>query len=177
MEKENKASLVTKIISIVINISFGVFMIVHLCLNIHYTAQIAALFMVLSGAIKLTYFFLAGEYVNPKKAYEMVTNPTLIILGFIYMITKANPWAVCITYGIIDIVDGLLGITFRSLEIKHHRLAILEVCLSIGDLVFGILLTFEGIHGLRMHLIFLTITIFAYVLIEILEPLLDKKHH
>ena len=177
MEKESKLSLITKITSIVINACFVVFMIIHLCLNIHYTAQIAALFMVLSGAIKLTYFFLAGELENKKKWYEMLTNPSLIILGFIYMISKANGTIVCMTYGIIDIVDGLLGITFRSMEIRHHKIAILETCLSVGDLVFGILLTIEGLHGLRMHLIFLTITIFAYILIELLEPLIDKKHH
>lgn len=165
-----------KLVNIIIDAAFVVFMIIHLCMNVEYNASIASMAMVFSGGIKLIHFLLSGEYKNRLKQHEAIVNPLLIVLGFIYMIVRADASVVCITYGIIDIIDGILGVVFRSLQLKGHKLALVEVALSIGDIVFGTLLVIEGLHGLRVHLIFLTITVGMYILIEVLEPYIDKSH-
>ena len=137
MEKRN---LISKIISMIFNLGFMVFIIVQLSMQVEYTSQIVAMFMMLSGAFKLIFFFLSGEYKHPVKLYETLTNPALIILGIIFMIAKTDAVAVCITYGVIDMIDGLLGIGFRSIEIRNHALSVVEVALCLGDFVFGLIL-------------------------------------
>ena len=57
-----KNNLIFVISESIINLAFVVFMIIHLCLNVEYTAQLAALFMILSGAIKLINFFLNRDF-------------------------------------------------------------------------------------------------------------------
>ena len=151
-------------------------MIVHLCLDVEYTAQLAALFMILSGAIKLINFFLNRDFKGPELR-ETVTDTSLIILGFIYMISKANAGVVCITYGVIDIIDGCIGTTAGIFEFKHNKLTAIDTVLCFGDIVFGTLLCFELLHGMRAHLIFLTITVFVYIVYSILELFLKKEEN
>ena len=168
-----KSNLIFVSIESLINLGFVIFMIIHLCMNVEYTAQLAALFMILSGAIKLINFFLSRDFDGPELR-EIFTDGALIILGFIYMMTKTNAGVVCITYGIIDTIDGSIGTGAGIFYLKHSKFTIIDTLLCIGDIVFGILLCIEGLHGLRAHLIFLTITVAVYIIYSILEIFIKK---
>ena len=172
MEKRN---LISKIISMIFNLGFMAFIIVQLSMQVEYTSQIVAMFMMLSGAFKLIFFFLSGEYKHPVKLYETLTNPALIILGIIFMITKTDAVAVCITYGVIDMIDGLLGIGFRSIEIRNHALSVVEVALCLGDFVFGLILVLMRLEEIRGHLMYLALTMFVYTVLTVIEIIKERR--
>ena len=168
-----KSNLVFVTIESIINIGFLIFMIIHLAMNVTYTAQLAALFMILSGAIKLVNFFLNRDFEGPELR-EIFTDGTLIILGFIYMITKTNATVICISYGIIDIVDGSIGTGAGMFYLRHNKLTIIDTALCVGDITFGIILCFKLLAGLKGHLIFLTVTVAVYIIYSVLEIVLKK---
>ena len=172
MKQEN---IILKIGGFVIDLAFVIAMIVHFIIGPEYTAQLTSLFMVLAGAIKVIFYLATAHYRNVLRLHDVISNGLLIILGFIFMLAKVDAIAVCLTYGIIDALDGACGIICTSFEIKHNRLVLVETALSVGDIVFGTLLCFEHLHGVKMHLIFLTITMFAYLVVEIIEMIIEKK--
>ena len=171
MEKKH---LTSSIISISFNAIFMILMIIHLCMNVEYTAQIAALFMVISGAIKLINFFINADY-SPFKLREIFDDSGLIILGFIYMIVKASPTTVCVTYGCIDIVDGIIGTLALPFASRVTPVIMIDTALCAGDIVFGGLLCAECLEGLKLHLIFLAVTLGVYIIIKVLEMLEERK--
>lgn len=171
----SKVGLFRKIFNYIISTIFIVLMIMHFIANPEYTSQIISLFMIIAGLIKIAYILLTGEYHDKTRLHEIISAGLLVILGIIYILNKTNSSIVCLSYGLIDAADGIAGTVCTAYIVDREKITIVELLISIGDIIFGTLLCAEKAEGMRAHLIFLTTTIAIYTLMDIIESFIVKQ--
>ena len=62
-------------------------------------------------------------------------------------------------------------------EVKHNRLAIIEIAVELATIVFGILLCIKLEEGLTGHLLFMSISLFMIAIMILLEVAPELKRN
>lgn len=102
--------------------------------------------------------------------------------GILFLCTKDsdlyNVDEVCMTWGVIDICRGTTEIVNIAPHLKHKKVGdIVEVAISTGDIVVGILLCIHLQEGLTLHLIYLATAFFITVIKNVVELILTRKRN
>lgn len=135
--------------------------------NIDKTPQMCGLLVVLSSIVHIFLYFINEGYKNKEKGFFLVIGIVAFSLGLIFMLSgieipgkeeevqALGIAEICLYWGILDIVRSSLEIKDIIPELKENKLNFLELAISIGDIVLGILLCIERGNGIALHLIYL----------------------
>jgi len=105
--------------------------------------------------------------VDSKKTSYLIIGLVGLAFGILFLVTWESPYfsveEICIIWGIIDICRGATEIiNVLPHMIKHKNNAdIVEILVSTGDIVVGILLCVHTKEGLTLHLIYFAIAFFV----------------
>ena len=81
---------------------------------------------------------------------------------------------ICMIWGVIDICRGLTEIINVLPKVKKHKIELIEIGVSLGDIVIGTLLCIHLTHGTRLHLIYLAIAVFIIAAKTVFEYIFEK---
>ena len=145
--------------------------------NFTYANMMLGIILVSVSCIKFAHYFLMARYKDKHNLTLALSIPSLV-LGIIFLVNKVDISIMCFVWGFYEITSSCIEIQMAAIEINHNKLAIMEVVIEIATIVFGILLCIKLEHGLTGHLLFLSISLFLYAIMVLLEiaPLLSKKN-
>ena len=135
--------------------------------NIEDTIILGVILLVV-GVVRLLTFFLSKLKENPKDV-TLVSGITAIVLGIVFLVSNYDLSALCLAWGVAEIILSTIEIVHKSFEVKENKLSLIEIAVSTGTLVFGILLCIHNTEGLNVHLIYLSISLLLTALYEVLE--------
>lgn len=99
-----------------------------------------------------------------------------VALGIVFIVNKDITLEnMCFYWGILDIVRGALEIAHIVPQVKNNKLYIVEIILSSGDIVLGILLCIHLSHGLQVYLTYLGIAFLVSAFNQIVNLIIRKK--
>ena len=87
-----------------------------------------------------------------------------------------EPEQICMVWGCLDICRGLTEIVSIAPTLKHHKSEIIEILISTGDIVVGVLLCIHLVHGLKLHLTYLAIAFLITAVKYIVEYVFEKRN-
>lgn len=155
-----KFKLLAKLISIISPIAFLVLGIVILALTNHNQASLDSIFLgvvlLLSGGTSIITYFALKRWKS--KSFELAVGCILFALGFVFMFSNLDIKYLIFLWGLLEIIKSSFEIQINLKEIKDNKLSILNVILSIAEVVFGVLLCVHIEEGIKLHLIFLGIS-------------------
>ena len=167
-------SLVFGIISAVLFIGAGTTVLVLSLINqFQFTGLILGIILLVVSIIRIIDFIISKKH-KDRHNVALLFAIALIVIGILFIAEARELSVLCFGWGVIDIVLSLIEIQFAIPEIKHNKLCILEVAISTGELLFGILLCIKLENALTGHLIYLSISLFLLAVLAILEELIHK---
>lgn len=142
-----------------------------------YANMMLGIILVTVSCIKVAHYFLTSGYKDKHNLTLALSVPSLA-LGIIFLVNKVDISIMCFVWGFYELTSSCIEIQMAANEIKHNKIEIMEIVIEIATIVFAILLCIKLDHGLTGHLIFLSISLFLYAIMVILEmaPLLGKKN-
>ena len=81
---------------------------------------------------------------------------------------------ICMIWGVIDICRGITEIVNTLPKVKKHKIELIEIGVSLGDIVIGTLLVIHMSDGTKLHLIYLAIAFFIIAAKTVFEYLSEK---
>ncbi len=155
-------------LSVVLFLTAGVLVItLRHTQNIEDTLILGIILLVVGG-IKLSTYFLVRMKEQPSDLM-VATGISSIILGIIFLVSDYDLSSLCLAWGIVEIILPLLEINQDIVHLKHNKLVLIEIFISLGTLTFGILLCIHSKEGLNAHLIYLSISLFLTTVYEALS--------
>ena len=132
--------------------------------------------LVLGGSLPhLLIYFITGGYKSTSKTCLLVVGIIGFALGFVFVYSETMTLEeICLYWGILDIVRGAIEIGDTIPHVAHNKLELLEIGISIGDIVLGILLCIHLHHGIKLHLIYFGIAFILYAVKMIIEYAIEK---
>ena len=128
-----------------IYVSFGVFTLVFALGPMEYSTLFCGLLILLSSIVHVFLYFFYEGYKRNEKGFYLVLGLIGVALGIIFMCNqKADIQTVCTVWGVFDIIRASVEIKESIPEIKKSKLEIIEIVISLGEIVLGILLCIEG---------------------------------
>lgn len=142
--------------------------------------------------VALGILFLLASVFHFAEFYRNFKNPRakyiylgLAIIGvglgiFTLVYYKAELWLVCLLFGLLDALSGLLEIGTNAFILKRSvkkPLELAEYVISSADILFGILLILELEEGIFVHVVFLTTVFLANGALTFTKLILDLKKH
>lgn len=167
--------LVLGLISTLLLLGAGITVLVlSIAHNFQFTGLILGIILLVISIIRMIDWAVSEKHKNRHNVAIIFAIAT-IVLGILFITEVREISLLCFAWGIIDIVCSLIEIQFAIPEIRHNKLCILKIAVSMGELVFGILLCIELERGLTAHLIYLSISFFLLAILSILETFLHHK--
>lgn len=171
-----KVVLSLKIAFLAFLVGVAVLTITLVCTDFTFTkVEIGLLCM--AGAIPHLYEFIE------RRKHRLVRSifVVLVVAGFLFgfgmvfdkKITFDN---VCLIFGLLDICRGISEIVINGVIYKKspkNMVNFLNYGVSVGDIIFGVILSIKGAHGLVGHLLYMS---FAFLVMVGLEIYFIKKH-
>lgn len=177
MEKKNALDIILNFICAFLFIAAGAATII-LCHvnNYSYRGLLLGIILIVVSLIKIIKWLVNKQF----KDKHCLTLPLCIAslaLGILFLTEKINLATLCFVWGFYEITSSLIEIQMAIVEIKHNKLALIELAIELGTIVFGILLCIKLEHGLTGHLLFMSITLFLVAVMILLEtaPQLKRK--
>ena len=168
------------------NILFYVLLLVYLGVGI-YTIVISnqvngtypwrcGLLIMLSSIVHILLYIVKQGYKYKEKGFFLVIGLIGLALGIIFLVNKkADIYTICLYWGLLDIVRGSLEIKDIIPELKNNKLEIVELVISIGDIVLGILLCLRQESGLQVHVIYIGASFILTCIKLIVDEIIQKR--
>lgn len=172
VDKKNLFSNIVYWFSAVFYLAMGVvaFTISHL----DYTERIVLLsILILLSSVPHLLIYLANR---EKKSY-LIIGLVGIAFGILFLSTDLfDADEICMIWGCIDICRGLTEIINVAPSVRKHKIEWVEIVISLGDIVVGVLLCLHLSDGLRLHLIYLGIAFVISAIKLIFEYFVQRGH-
>ena len=176
MKAKKVINFIFNCLAIVLFLGAGIFTIIMKAVSEEYTGLILGIILLVASSAKiLTYFMRLG--------FKTATNMTLVggiamvVLAIIFFLDKFDLVTLCLTWGVMEIVMGLIELQVDIFAARKEKLAIGEIVIDIGTITFGVLLTIHLEEGLNAHLIFMGLSFMMYAALYTLELIIETKHH
>ncbi len=119
-----------------------------------YNHIIVGFIFIVSAIPHLVIFMLGERFKDPLKMTDFVLIFVSLFLGFLFMFVKNAPiGALVLIWAIFDLTRAIYHFFDSVIEFRHNKLEIIEMVADTIEIVFAILLLFEGEHGIKLHLI------------------------
>lgn len=110
--------------------------------------------LVSGGAHALIYLLEKGYQTHKKSTYLMLSL-LAVCLGIIFIFTEdLTVGQICLIWGLFDIIRSSFELKEVIPEVKENKLQIIEVFISTGDIILGVLLCIHLEHGIQLHLFY-----------------------
>ena len=160
MYKSKEFTRVLTIISILFHLLVGIIVFIIAFQQFEVTPLILGLLIAVGS---LPHIMLFARDV--RKHSFLVIGLVALIFAIIAMASDLfSVNQVCVIWGAIDIARGVTEIIDSAPKIRKEKLELIEIAVSLGDIVIGILLCLHMEEGLQLHLIYFGI---AFVIISI----------
>lgn len=135
-------------------------------------------FLIMAGSIPhLLIYFVEGGLFSKTKTSILIIGIIGFALSFVFVFSDTMTIEeICLYWGILDICRGAIEIGETLPHCKHDKLEYIEIAISIGDIVLGILLCIHLAHGLKLHLIYFAIAFFMYALKIVVAYLINYSN-
>lgn len=153
----------------------GLFTIIMKASNEEYTAIVLGVILIVASAAKIISYFIRQGFKTPTNM-TLVCGLSMVILAVIFFLDRFDLEALCFTWGIMEIVLGLIELQVDLFAVRKEKLAWGEVAIDVGTITFGVLLTIHLYEGLDAHLIYMGISLMLYAVLYTLEMIIENKH-
>ena len=173
MEKHSLLRSILHWVCVFLFMAAGIAVLILRHLNPTHPTNILGIIVLIAGCVKVAIYWLFYFKRNPRSVL-LLSGLAFIILGIVFLLGDYPYEALCLTWGILDIVLGLVEIFTSIFELKEDKLQIAEILVAAGGIVFGVLLTIELAHGLAAHIIYLGISLILLACILVAEFIIHK---
>ena len=171
-----KKSLLNKIVysfSLVFYLVIGVLAIIIAVNDINDGQVMLSVLILLSSVPHILIYLL-----DRRKLAYLIIGLVGIAFGILFLSTPAfTADQICMVWGCIDICRGVTEIINVAPTIKEDKREIVEIAISLGDIVIGTLLIIHMSNGLELHLIYLGIAFLLTALKNIVELIIEFNKH
>ena len=175
-----KSALIQRIIFLVYCLFFGVILIVFSILGYEASRISLGILFLLASVFHISEFHHNFKNKIAASIYGGLAVAGIIIGIGTLLDNFLELWVVCLAFGIMDVVSGVLEIITNAAILKRtikSRLNITEYLISVADIIFGILFIIHLEHGLLVHVIYLAVVFFANAAITLAELVLEGEHN
>lgn len=176
MKKKNP---INSIIAIVLSFLATIALIVILAINPEIDEEtghtMAALIVAIVAIFDLAICLFEKGYLKAEKRLGGVNAAILVALCVVFMIVEIDPRVITTCFALADVILGISNAIVCALEIKENKLEIVGLLVALGFAVFGTMLIFEGVEGLRTHLIFDCFAFSIEGALKVIEFVKEKK--
>lgn len=138
------------IFSIVFYLVIGLWVIIIAHQNFSHNVDFLGILIIL-GSVPHILFYI----INRTKISYLILGLIGIAFGILFITTDIfEPDHVCMIWGCIDICRGVGEIINVAPNVKKQKEEWLEIAISVGDIVIGVLLCIHLAGGLPVHLIY-----------------------
>lgn len=168
--------------------------ILHISMALYYAALLAIMLsLILSEVVKhpnwflgmliccsalpeLVLYFVNKHYKNKYKLPSIIIVSICVVDGLIVIAhTSMATYAVCVMWGILDILRGINDVFQSAIEIKDDKSIIIKGIVGLASVVVGILLCIHLEDGILFHLTMLGVSIAILTLFEIIKAIKIKR--
>jgi len=181
MSKLQKLFTVLEFVSNFILLAAGVFILVFKQVSTINEYQTVAIILFVGGGAKLvlysTYSFYKGTF---REITSIVSGALKIVLACMFLnAISANPKytaeMICLGWGLSDIALSTVEFIMDALDYFEDKTKAVEGCIDIGEVIFGILICIELVHGINGHVIFMAVAFIAYSLLYTMKTIYKLK--
>ncbi len=177
---KNKSEIALRLFFISYCFIFAGILIAFLIIGRDFERVALGILFLLASVFHFAEFY--RNFKNPRAKYIYLG---LAIIGvglgiFTLAYYKAELWLVCLLFGLLDALSGLLEIATGAFILKRSckkPLDLAEYVISFADILFGILLILELEEGIFVHVVFLTTVFVANGALTLTKLILDLKKH
>ena len=171
---KNGHSLFRKItysFSILFHIVIGVFAIIVANQNIPDKTVLLSVLIIL-GSVPHLLIYISDRL----KLSYLIIGIVGIAFGVLFLTTDIfTDDQICMVWGVIDICRGLTEIVNVVPHIKENKLTFVEIAVSVGDIVIGVLLCIHMLGGIKLHLIYLGIAFLITAAKDVADYIVGKR--
>ena len=138
-------------------VTIGILAIVLSSQDLSDRNNVLAILILLSSVPHIALYFI-----HPDRLSYLIIGFVGIAFGILFLSTgySFTDDQICMIWGCIDICRGLTEIVVVAPHVKKQKAELIEIALSLGDIVIGILLCIHMLGGIKLHLIYLSIAFF-----------------
>lgn len=112
-------------------------------------------YVILSSIVHILLYFINRGFEKDDKSFFLVIGIVAFCMGIVFIFTKVFTVSImCAAWGILDIVRSSLEIKDIIPQIKKNKAQLIELFISIGDIVLGVLLCIHLESELLLHLVY-----------------------
>ena len=116
--------------------------------------------------------------IDRNKQTYLIIGLVGVVFGVTILATDVfSPDVVCMVWGAIDICRGTTEIISVAPNVRKNKLELIEILVSIGDIVIGILLCVHMSGGIVLHLVYLGIEFVISGAKNIVDYFVERKKH
>lgn len=133
-----------------------------------------AILILLSSVPHIALYFIHGD-----DASYLIIGLVGTAFGILFLANSDSftDDQICMIWGCIDICRGLTEIIIIAPKLKNNKTELIEIAISIGDIVIGSLLIVHMLEGIRLHLIYLSIAFFISALKNVYDFFMERKEN
>ena len=160
-------------------LAIGVFVLVFANETREKNNVILGILILLSSIPHLLIFVLQGGLKNGRKYSYLFFSIIGICIGLVTIFkTSISLDKVCVMWGCFDICRSSFEIADTIPEIKKHRwLELIELLISIGEIIIAILLIIDEFEGVRLHLIYFGVVFIVSAVKRILDNVIGLLNY
>lgn len=139
-----------------------------------YDGIILGAVLIVGGSVKILVYLFSKCYKEPIDI-SAVVGIVMVALGFVFMFSRYDIETLCFGWGILEVIASGIEIHQNALRVKKHRLAIVEIVISVGCLVFAIILCIKNTEALNEHLIFMGISLILLAINQTIAAVTETR--
>lgn len=170
MEKKKIFEIILNFVVTGLFLGAGITVLLLRGLNPEYDEVLLSTVLFIAGGIKLIIYFINKGFRNPRNI-TLISSLAMIGLGLVFLLSHRDIEQICFGWGVMEIVLGSIEVHIDLLEIKEDKLAIAELVVNVGTILFGVLLCIKLFEGLTGHLIFLGTSLILLAVIALLKTI------
>lgn len=157
--------------SIIYYLGIGIWVIVLAAIQATITIELLGTLIILSSVPHILIYM-----VNRTKKSYLVIGFVGIVFGILFLTSQIfNIDQICMVWGCIDICRGVTEIINVAPTVKKNRAEFIEIAISIGDIVIGVLLCIHLSNGMTLHLSYLSAAFIITAAKSIAEYIIERK--
>lgn len=168
------------IASITLMILSAIFVVIMLVLQPVITEEdghvIVGMLVTITSFFEIAAYLFSKSYKQGSKLYILIISGSLLIFGVVSMLASLPITSICLIWGIGDALTGVFGGIRSSIALKKEKIQIVDLIISIGFVVFGIILAIKLQEGIKGHLIFCSIAYLVDAIIMLIEFIKTYKY-
>lgn len=158
MKTSKVLELILNIIVVLLFLGAGITVLLLRRLSEEYDSILLGTVLIVVGSARGVIYIISKGY-KYRRNITFITSLAMIGLGIVFLVSDRDIETLCFGWGMMELILGSIEVYIDVLELKEDKIAIAEMAINLGTIVFAILLCIKMSEGLTGHLIFLGISL------------------